>query len=115
MIINLQTQLTINQKLFQKQTKMINKHRTKRAAINVREKKIIAKLKKMFQELIACKEENSQNNVIDMNVASILSFASKNLSMNIINLIFQNKLAEIALTFDEKKFSDAFFQIHFLR
>ena len=67
---------------------MINKHRAKRAAVDAREKKIIVKLKKVFQELIACKERNSQNNVIDMNVASILSFASKNLSTNTINLIF---------------------------
>ena len=57
-IINLQAQLIINQKLFQKQIKTINKHQTKRAAIDVREKKIIVKLKKVFQKLIACKEKN---------------------------------------------------------
>ena len=37
---------------------MINKYRTKRAAVDAREKKIITKLTKMFQKLIACKEEN---------------------------------------------------------
>ena len=87
---------------------MINKHRAKRAAINVREKKIIVKLKKVFQKLIACKKENFQNNIIDTNVVSTLSFALKNLNTNIINLIFQNKLIEIALTLDEKKFFDIF-------
>ena len=45
-IVNLQAQLIINKKLLQKQTKTINKHRAKRAAIDAREKKVITKLKK---------------------------------------------------------------------
>ena len=87
-IINLQAQLIISKKLFQKQTKMINKHRAKRAAIDAREKEIIIKLKRMFQELNACRKENFQNNVINTNIITTLSFVSKNLNIDIINLIF---------------------------
>ena len=106
-IVNLQAQLTINNELLQKQTKIINKHRTKRAAIDVREKKMNAKLTKMIQELNAYKKENSQNNIIDKNVVTTLSFASQNLNIDTINLIFQKKLNEIALFINKKKFFDA--------
>ena len=88
--------------------KTINKHWTKRATIDAREKEITAKLKRVFQKLNACKEENSQSSVIDTNIVTTLSFALKNLSIDIINLVFQNKLVETALIFDEKKFLDAF-------
>ena len=74
-IVNLQTQLIINNKLFQKQTKIINKHRAKRAAIDVREQKINAKLIRIIQKLNAYKEEDFRNNVINKNVVTILSFA----------------------------------------
>ena len=86
---------------------MINKHRAKRAATDVREKKMNTKLTKMTWKLNAYKEENSQNNVTDKNVVIILSFASQNLSIDTINLIFQKKLNEIVLFIDEKKFLDA--------
>ena len=87
---------------------MINKHRTKRAVTDAREKKIIAKLIKIIQKLNAYKEEDFQNNIIDTNVATTLLFASKNLNINTINLTFQNKLIETVLFIDEEKFLDAF-------
>ena len=43
-----------------------------------------------------------------MNIVTTLSFALKNLSIDTINLIFQNKLVEIVLAFDKKKFLNAF-------
>ena len=106
-IINLQTQLIINNELLQKQTKIINKHQTKRAATDAREKRINAKLIKIIQELNAYKEKNFQNNIIDRNIVTTLSFASQNLSIDTINLIFQKKLDETALFINEKKFFDA--------
>ena len=60
----------------------------------------------MIQELNAYKKEDSQNNVIGTNVVTILLFASKKLRINTINLTFQNKLIEIALFINEKKFFD---------
>ena len=85
---------------------MINKHQAKRAATDAREKKMNAKLTKMIQELNAYKKEDFQNNVIDKNIVTILSFASQNLNIDTINLIFQKKLNEIVLFIDEKKFFD---------
>ena len=104
----MQAQLIINQKLFQKQTNTINKHRTKCAIIDVREKKMFAKLIKMIQKLNAYKEEDFQKNVIDTNAAATLSFALKNLDIDTINLIFQDELIEIVLLINEEKFFNVF-------
>ena len=69
---------------------------------------MIEKLFRLTWKLNVRKEDYAENNVVDANVFTFLFFAFKNLSIDSINLTFQNKLIDTTFFVDEKKFSDAF-------
>ena len=106
-MINLRKQLIIHKDLLNKQTNTIKRHRKKRAVINIREKKIIEKLFKLTRKLNVRKENYVKSNIINANIFTSLFFAFKNLNINSINLIFQNKLIDTTFFVDEKKFFNA--------
>ena len=70
---------------------------------------MIEKLLKTSQQLKNCQKKHaSQHNITDINDFTFLLYASRNLSIDKVNLAFQNKLIDTALSLNEKKFSDAF-------
>ena len=70
---------------------------------------MIEKLFKTFQQLKNCQKKHiSQHNIIDINDFIFLSYVSRNLNTDKVNLAFQNKLIDTALSQNEKKFSNVF-------
>ena len=87
-MINLRKQLIIHKNLFDKQTNTIKRHRKKRVVINICEKKIIKKLFKLIRKLNVRKKDHVESNIVNASVFIFLFFAFKNLSIDLINLIF---------------------------
>ena len=74
-----------------------------------RQRKMIEKLLKTSQQLKNYQKKHVlQHNITDINNFTLLSYASRNLNTDKINVIFQNKLIDTALSQNEKKFLDVF-------
>ena len=98
-IISLQEQLKLNQEISIKQIKIIKRHRQKRLITENRQRKMIEKLLKTFQQLKNCQKKHaSQHNIININDFTFLLYTSRDLNTDKISFVFQNKLVDTALS-----------------